>query len=152
MNRETGKVTDATVDQANGTLSRRHSQGQYTVESGAVRTSLTALSAGSYQLDLRREKAVDFSAGSKGLNSTEVLLQVAAEGMGAHTFTVASSNLELTWTRVPSQVGLRRAQQERNHLACARHRSSIALGLRSYLPDGQLNQHQELTGIACSNK
>ena len=149
VNRATGKVIDATVDQANGTFRAAVPQGQYTVESGAVRTSLTALSAGSYQLDLRREKAVDFSAGSKGLTSTEVLLQVAAQGMGDHAFTVRVSNLELTG---PNTKSVSLGEHSKNEITWhARVIDPASPWVAVIFPDGQLNQHQELTGIA-SNK
>src|ERR1035437_7243628 len=95
VDRKTGKATNASVDQARGTFRAVIPQGQYTVEQGVVRTSLTALSAGSYRLDLRKSKAVDFTVSSKELPSHEVQLQLSAEGMGAHTFTARVDNLEL---------------------------------------------------------
>lgn len=146
MDRKTGKVTDATVDRTAGTFRAAIPQGQYDIESGSVRTTLTALSAGSYQLDLRREKAVDFSVSSKSLPSNEVLLQVAAEGTGAHTFTTRVENLELLEPNT-QQVDL--GQHSKTEVTWrARVVDPASPWVAVLLPDGQLNQHQELTGIA----
>jgi hypothetical protein len=147
-NRATGKLTDATVNQTNGTFRAVIPQGKYTVESGPVRTSLTALSAGSYQLDLRREKAVDFSVNSKDLDSDKVLLQAAAEGMGAHTFTAMVDNLELIGPNTKSvDLG---GHSKREITWRARVIDPASPWVAVVLPDGQLNQRQELTGIAAS--
>ncbi|MGB8480861.1 MAG: glycoside hydrolase family 9 protein [Acidobacteriaceae bacterium] len=148
VNRETGKVTDATINPVNGTFRAVVPQGQYTVESGAVRTSLTALSAGSYQLDLSREKAIDFSVSSKGLTSNKVLLQVAAEGMGTHTFTARVNNLDLIGPDTkPVDLGEHHKSEITWH---ARVIDPTSPWVAVVLPDGQLNQHQELTGIAAN--
>ena len=145
VNRETGKVTDATVNQADGTFRAVIPQGKYTVESGAARTSLTALSAGSYHLDLRRNKAVDFSVSSKGLATNEILLQVAAEGMGTHTFTARVNNLELIGPATqPVDLGERSRSEVTWH---ARVIDPASPWVAIVFSDGHLNQHEELTGI-----
>ena len=149
LNRQTSKAIDATVNQADGTFRAVVPQGQYTVESGAVRTSLTALSAGSYELDLRREKAVDFSVDSKDLASNEVLLQVTADGMGAHTFSARVDNLELV---EPNTKSVNLADHSKNEITWhARVIDPASPWVAVVFPDGQLHQHQEITGIA-SNK
>jgi hypothetical protein len=145
IERKTSKVTNATVDRATGTFRADISQGQYTVEAGTVRTSLTALSAGSYQLDLRRDKAVDFTVNSKAINSTEVLLQLSAEGAGAHTFTAWVDNLELLGPGTV-QVDLGRGICQISWHAHVIDPASPWVAV--LLPDGQLNRHQELAGIA----
>ncbi len=148
VNRETGTVTDATINSTNGTFRAAIPQGQYTVETGSVRTSLTALSAGSYQLDLRRDKAVDFSVSSKELASNEVLLQVAAQGTGAHTFTVRVNNLALM---EPNTKPVDLSERSKSEITWhARVIDQASPWVAIVLPDGQLNQHQEMTGIAVS--
>lgn len=149
VNRETGKVTEATANQTSGTFRAVVPQEQYTVESGPVRMSLTALSAGSYQLDLRREEAVDFTVSSKELASKEVLLQVAAEGAGAHTFTAGVNNLELIGPNTkPVDLG-EHSKSEITWRAKAIDPASPWVAV--VLPDSQLHRHQELTGIAGKN-
>ncbi|MGO8717884.1 MAG: glycoside hydrolase family 9 protein [Acidobacteriaceae bacterium] len=145
IDRKTGKITNATVDRA-GTFRAVVPQGQYTVEVGGVRTSLTALSAGSYQLDLRRDKAVDYTVDSKAVSPKEVLLQLSAEGAGAHTFTARVDNLELLGpSTVPVDLGMHNAREISWR---ARVIDPASPWVAVLFPDGQLNQHRELTGIA----
>jgi hypothetical protein len=148
VNRKTGLVTEAMVDRTTGTFRATLPQGQYTVESGQVRTSLTALSAGSYHLDLRKEKAVEFSVSSKDLPSNEVLLQIAAEGTGVHTFTARVNNLVLIGLGT-QQVDLKPSSHAKLTWR-ARVVDPASPWVAVLLPDNQLNQHQELTGIAAS--
>ncbi|MHB1957642.1 MAG: glycoside hydrolase family 9 protein [Acidobacteriaceae bacterium] len=146
IEQKTGKTIIATVDRANGTFRAAIPQGQYTVEQGTVRASLTALSAGSYQLDLRREKAVDFSVTSKELPAHEAQLQLSAEGTGVHTFTVRVDNLELLGPNTkPVDFGQRGKREIRWR---ARIIDPASPWVAVLLPDGKLNRHQELTGIA----
>jgi hypothetical protein len=146
IDRKTGKVTNASVDQARGTFRAVIPQGDYTVEQGTVQTSLTALSAGSYQLDLRKSKAVDFTVSSKELPSHEVQLQLSAEGTGAHTFTARVDNLELLG---PSAKSADLGQHSHREIIWhARVIDPASPWVAVLLPDGQLNQRQELTGIA----
>jgi hypothetical protein len=145
LNRQTGMTIDATVNRASGTFRAIVPQGQYLVELGAARSSLTALSAGSYQIDLRREKAVDYSADSKDLGSNEVLLQITAEGRGAHTFTTRVNNLELVG---PNTKSVNLSEHSANKITWhARVIDATSPWVAVVFPDRQLQQHQELTGI-----
>jgi Glycosyl hydrolase family 9 len=45
------------------------SEGQYSVRQGITRTTITALSGGSYDIDLRRDKAVDFTVSTEQIIS-----------------------------------------------------------------------------------
>lgn len=146
IEQKTGRTTIATVDRANGTFRAVVPQGQYTVETGTVRTSLTALSAGSYQLDLRRDKAVDFTVSSKAVAPNEILLQLTAEGAGPHTFTARVDNLELLG---PSTKSADLGQHDNREISWhARVIDPASPWVAVLLPDGQLNQHRELTGVA----
>jgi hypothetical protein len=146
IDRKTGKVTNASVDQARGTFRAVIPQGEYTVEQGTVRTSLRALSAGSYQLDLRKSNAVDFTVSSKELPSHEVQLQLSAEGTGAHTFTARVDNLELLGPSAKSaDLG---QHSHRDIIWHARVIDPASPWVAVLLPDGQLNQRRELTGVS----
>ncbi len=146
IEQKTGKTTIATVDRADGTFRAAIPQGQYTVEQGTVRTSLTALSAGSYQLDLRQSKAVDFTASSKELPSHEVQLHLSAEGAGTHAFTARVDNLELLGPNTKLVDFGRHGKREIRWRARVVDPASPWVAV--LLPDGKLNRHQELTGIA----
>ena len=70
-------------------------QGQYAVKQGATRTAITVLSGGNYNLDLRRNEAVDYKATSATETSGDIVLRVAARGAGRHTFSIRADNLDL---------------------------------------------------------
>jgi hypothetical protein len=146
VDRTTGKITIATPDSAKGSFRAVIPQGQYTVQTGTARTSLTALSAGTYQLDIRKDKAVDFNVESKEINSKEILLQLTTEGAGAHTFTAKVDNLDLIG---PSTVQVDLGQHSKRQISW--HARVIDAGspwVAVVLPDGSLSQHRELTGVA----
>jgi hypothetical protein len=73
-------------------------QGKYTVRQGAIRTTLTALSGGTYDIDIRRDKAVDYTITSKPEISGDIVLSVATHGVGQHIFSIRADNLELKET------------------------------------------------------
>ncbi len=146
IDRKTGKIITATLDPAKGAFRAVIPQGQYVVQAGTARTSLTALSAGTYQLDLRQEKAVAFTVESKAVNSTEILLQLSAEGAGVHTFTAKVDNLELIG---PGTVQMNLGHHGRHEISWpARVIDTTSPWVAVVLQDGSLSQHQELTGIA----
>jgi hypothetical protein len=145
VDRKTGKSTSATLDSTKGTFRAVIPQGQYTVQAGAARSSLTALSAGNYQLDLRQDKAVAFTVESKAVKSNEILLQLSAEGAGVHTFTAKVDNLEIIG---PSTVQVDLGQHTTRQISWqARVIDTTSPWVAVLLPDGSISQRQELTGI-----
>ena len=73
------------------------------------------------------------------------VLQVAAQGVGTHTFTARVNNLELVGPGTS-----RPTLNDRNKSEITWHArviDSTSPWVAVVLPDGQLNQHQELTGI-----
>jgi hypothetical protein len=87
-----------TAEAHDGTFRILLPQGMYTVRQGAIRTTLTALSAGTYDIDIRRDKAVDYTITSKPEISGDIVLSVAARGIGQHIFSIRADNLELKET------------------------------------------------------
>jgi hypothetical protein len=83
---------------------------------------------------------------SKAVNSTEILLQLSADGAGVHTFTAKVDNLEL--------IGPGTVQMDLGHHGTheinwrARVIDTASPWLAVVLQDGILSQHRELTGIA----
>jgi hypothetical protein len=65
------------------------------VQQGAARTTLTAISGGTYDIDLRRDKAVDYSVVTETEPSGDIVLRIAAHGVGQHVFSIRADNLEL---------------------------------------------------------
>jgi hypothetical protein len=74
------------------------------------------------------------------------MLQLSVEGAGAHIFTARVDNLELLGLGIV-QVDLDR-HSTRQISWHARVIDPATPWVAVLLPDGQLNQHQELTGIA----
>ncbi|HTF68359.1 MAG TPA: hypothetical protein VK638_37345 [Edaphobacter sp.] len=70
-------------------------QGKYTARQGATRTALTALSGGTYDIDLRRREAVDYTVATETEASGDILVRVTARGVGPHRFSIRADNLEL---------------------------------------------------------
>jgi hypothetical protein len=146
IDRKTGKITTATPDPGKGSFRVVLPQARYTVQAGTARTSLTALSAGTYQLDLRQNKAVDFIVESKPVNSKEILLQLTAEGAGAHTFTAKVDNLDLVG---PNTLQVDLGQHSKREISWrARVIDTASPWVAVMLQDGSLSQHRELTGVA----
>jgi Glycosyl hydrolase family 9/Cellulase N-terminal ig-like domain len=146
VDRKTGKIIGATLDPERGSFRAVIPQGQYIVQAGTSRTSLVALPAGAYQLDLRQNKAVDFTVESKSEDSMEILLQLSAEGAGAHTFTARVDNLDIIGPNtIQVDLGQHSTRQITWH---ARVIDATSPWVAVVLQDGSLNQHRELTGIA----
>jgi hypothetical protein len=148
IDQKTGAVINATLNEPKGRFRAVIPQGRYTVQAGKAHTSLTVLSAGAYQLDLRQSKAVDFTVKSKTISSTEILLQLSCEGSGTHTFTVKVDNLYLIG---PSIMQVALGQHNTHEMAWrARIIDNSSPWVAVILPDGSINQHRELTGLAAA--
>ena len=91
----TGLIKTASADVHDGAFRVLLPQGNYAVRQGATHATLTAISGGTYELDLRREKAVDYSVKAETEASGDVVLRVAASGIGPHSFSIRADNLKL---------------------------------------------------------
>jgi hypothetical protein len=91
----TGLIKTASADVRDGAFRVLLPQGNYAVRQGATHATLTAISGGTYDLDLRREKAVDYSVKAETEASGDVLLHIAASGIGPHSFSIRADNLKL---------------------------------------------------------
>jgi hypothetical protein len=85
-----------TVPSSDGAFRVSLPQGHYTVRQGATRATLTALSGGTYDVDLRRDKAIDYTVTTETEAPDNILLRVAARGIGSHTFSIRADNIELS--------------------------------------------------------
>jgi hypothetical protein len=146
VERATGKVTTADVDRASGRFRAVVPQGQYRIQNGTASTSLTVLSAGSYQIDLRRKTAIDLAVSSQEVGSGQIALRLSAKGEGVHSFMVRVENLELSESgKMPLDLGGGSTRQLSWH-ARVLDRSSPWVAV--LFEEGSLDQHLELTGIA----
>ena len=71
-------------------------QGRYSVRQGPARITLSAISGGTYAIDLRRDKAVDYTVATETEPSGDIILRITAHGIGLHTFSIRADNLDLT--------------------------------------------------------
>jgi hypothetical protein len=129
-----------------GAFSRRGSEGRYTVRQGAERTSLAALSAGSYRVDLRRGNAVETTARVQNEGPQDVIVQLEAEGTGLHRFTLRADNLQLS-EPVEQEAFL---EQGLKHSVIwhARVADARAPWVGVIVQDGDVEKRIELTGVA----
>ena len=82
VDEKTGRVRTAAWERTEGHFRAVVPQGRYTIRQGAEHTSLLALSAGSYRVDLRNGKAVDLTAQVRNAGPRDVVVQLEAEGSG----------------------------------------------------------------------
>lgn len=147
VNEETKAVTKVPVA-ADGTFRAAVEQGHYLVERGDVRTSVTALSGGVADVDLRQASAVDFSVSSAPAGAGGVILRAAVEGAGKHTFSIRVDNLALS---DPASVPIALGAHARREITWRAHVIDVSSPwVAVVLKDDSLSGHKELTGIAKS--
>src|ERR1700676_3880641 len=93
---KTGHVLAAAWEGSPGQFRAVVPQGRYTVGQGAEHTSLAALSAGSYRLDLRKGSVVETTARVQNEGPQDVIVELEVEGTGPHRFTLRADNLQLS--------------------------------------------------------
>jgi hypothetical protein len=121
-------------------------QGQYTVRQGTTRTTLTALSGGSYDIDLRRDKAVDYTVTAQTEGAGEVVLRVTVRGDGQHTFSLRADNLDLK--EAPQQTALLTSEKASSVAWHAHVLSANTPWVAVVIADNALANRREVTGAA----
>jgi hypothetical protein len=110
----------------------------------SAHTSVTVLPGGFYDVDLRPDRVLDFKVTSQDLGHNEVVLRVAAEGAGRHTFTMRSDNLTLNEPGKQeinlTSGGVREAVWH-THVV-----SPKTPWVGVVIPDGTLSERREVTG------
>jgi len=131
---------------ADGTFRVGVPQGRYLIEDGSARTSLTALTGGVYQIDLRSKHAVMFTASSATTSSGEIIVRASVEGAGRHSLSIRTDNLTLSDPAIVSlDLGSHGKQTITWH---ARVGDASTPWVAIVLRDGSLNGHAELSGVA----
>jgi hypothetical protein len=119
-------------------------QGQYIVQQGTTHTAITVLSGGNYNLDLRRDKAVDYKATSVTETSGDVVLRVAARGVGRHTFSIRADNLDL---KEPAQATATLNSDKASEIVWHAHITSPDTPwVAVVIVDNTISNRRELTG------
>jgi hypothetical protein len=146
VDEKTGHVLAAAWEGSPGHFRAVVPQGRYTVRQGVERTSLAALSAGSYRVDLRRGNAVETTARVQNEGPQDVIVQLEAEGTGLHRFTLRADNLQLS-EPVEQEAFL---EQGLKHSVIwhARVADARAPWVGVIVQDGDVEKRIELTGVA----
>jgi len=110
-----------------------------------MHTRLTALSGGSYNLELRRDKVFDFQVTTEAGGSDDVVIRVSARGAAGISFHSGQtiSLLKMQNFKQWSSAGGSRG----GYLACAYRLGGDAVGGRCN-PDDRLSDRMEITGTA----
>jgi hypothetical protein len=119
-------------------------QGHYTVRQGTTRTTLTALSGGTYDVDLRRDKAIDYTVTTETEAPGDILLRVTVRGTGSHTFSIRADNIEL---REAAQRFVTLTSGNASELVWHAHITSPETPwVAVIIADDAINNRRELTG------
>ena len=141
---KTGHTIEVTVNSADGQFRTQVPQGKYDVRQGAARTKITALSGGVYHVELRPDRAFAFIVSAENAGQNQVKLHIHAAGAGTHSLEIRASNLELP------QPGNEKMQLSPGHdfelVRDARVVNTETPWVVVVIPDGLLNEHQEVTG------
>lgn len=121
-------------------------QGSYTVRQGSTRMSLTSLSGGIYDVDLRCDKAVDFKITPGKDAAGDLVLRVSAHGSGQHQFSLRADNLELK--EAAQQTVDLHSDTDGEVIWHAHITNAETPWVAVVVPDGMLNNRREATGIA----
>ncbi len=121
-------------------------QGQYTVRQGATSTALAALSGGTYDVDLRRDKAIDYTVSTETEASGNIILRVTVRGTGQHIFSIRADNLETTES--PQQTAMLTSEKESSVTWHAHVLSPDTPWVAVVIADNALANRREVTGTA----
>ena len=147
---KTGRVTQTAANAANGKFRVQLPQGNYTIRQGTAHSTLTALSGGVYRVELRPDRAFDFQVSADATPSNEVKLRIHAEGAGAHTLEIRTSNLDYKDASI-QKIELRPGR-DAELTSTARITNPGTPWVIVIIPDGLLNEHREVTGSSTAGK
>jgi hypothetical protein len=146
VNQKTRAVTNATVNAKTGLFRAEVPQGEYVLQQGGVHASITALSSGSYHVNLKRKSAVDIKVVFTPVDAADIIVHLSAEGAGAHAFSVRVDNLDLSDPQtVRVELG---ADGKRDVQWHARIIDARSPWVAVVLADGSMDQRREITGVA----
>jgi hypothetical protein len=118
-------------------------RGNYAVKQGATHTTLTAVSGGSYRMDLRYNKAIDFKVTTEAEDHDHLTVRVSASGNGEHQFSIRAENLEFAEADKRT-VDLSRGDGEA--VWHARIKSGDTPWVAVVIPDNEIDRRKEISG------
>ncbi len=139
-----GQLTTASASSRDGEFNLHLPEGRYDVRQGSIRTSVTVLPGGFYDVDLRPDRVLDFKVTSQDSGRDEIVLRVSAEGAGRHTFTIRTDNLTL---KESGQQEITLTSGTARDLVWHAHSISAKTPwVAVVIPDGSLSERREITG------
>lgn len=144
----TGFIKTVKPNLSDGAFRMLLPEGSYSVRQGVTQTTLTALSAGIYDIELRRDKALDFKVMAEIEGSDELVIRISAQGAGQHVFAIRADNLEFTKTERQT-VGLimgKPGEAVWHAHIISRETPWVVV----VVPDDALENRKEVTGISKS--
>ncbi|HZD48661.1 MAG TPA: carboxypeptidase-like regulatory domain-containing protein [Silvibacterium sp.] len=143
-NPRTGLTRTATP--VDGTFRLLLPQGTYTVREGTTQTTLTVLSGGTYRVELRHDKALDFEVATEAEGTDGLVLRLSARGEGKHLFSIRADNLEIGG---PDEIAVN-LDPGRNGDAVwhARIVSRNTPWIAVIIPDGAIDRRREVSGAS----
>ena len=145
-NEQTGKTIDVPVNSADGKFRAQLAQGKYEVRQGSAHTSLTVLPGGMYHIELRPDRAFQFSVSVEAGGQNQIKLHVHAEGAGVHSLEIRASNLDFQ-PPATNKIELRPGH-DYDLVRESRAVNAATPWIVVVIPDGVLNQHQEISGMS----
>jgi len=144
LDEKSGQVISTAPDPPDGEFKLSLPEGRYQVRRGPVHTGLTVLPGGVYDVDLRRDRVLNFTVTSQDNTHQEITLRVAAEGAGRHVFRILTHNLAL---KESTERGLDLTSGvAREAVWHARVSTPSSPWVAVVIPDDDLSGRRELTG------
>jgi hypothetical protein len=139
---QSGAVTPVQMDPA-GFFRTSLAEGRYVVNYGLTTLKLTALPGRTYHIDLRPDHSLSFEASAEQRGSSDITISLTVRGSGTHQFEIRTNNLTMPEKSKKLDLG-GAAKIEWHGQIQDRETPWVAV----VVPDGVLNDKQELTGTA----
>jgi hypothetical protein len=118
-------------------------EGNYMITQGSITSKLTVLPGRTYSVDLRPDHSLTFATSNEQKRgSNEVTIRMTAHGAGAHQFEIRAYNLKVP--ELTRHLDLKGVATIEWHCRMQDHESPWVAVI---VPDGMLNDKQELTGV-----
>lgn len=118
-------------------------EGKYLVKNNTMEQTCTFLPAGTYDMDLRHDKAFTFEVSSASSGNGEVTVTAIVQGNGSHLLSMKTYNLT---TKTPAkQITLKSGERITLKWQCKieyKDEPWVAV----LIPDKDISNHKELTG------
>jgi hypothetical protein len=140
-----GQPIEVTPNLVTGRFRVALPEGKYIVRSGGAEQTRIFLPGGTYNLDLRPSRGLDFEVSRSTSSTGEVSIKVSARGNGSHRFTVRTDNLTVSDAdkELTLRAGVAGALEWRARIA-----SADTPWVAVVVPDGDLSLRREVTGAA----